>query len=78
MRCRHCAGDKYTNKFLTSAKHYSGCIVRITKDGGIPDGNLPGHIKPAACWAHGLRNGWASTWTKAVSSSPRSVLWPRA
>ena len=57
-------GDKYTHHYLTSSKHYAGCVVRIRKDGSIPDGNLPSNVKPAACWAHGLRNGWASTWDK--------------
>ena len=62
--CAPLAGDEYTNKYLTSNKHNSGCVIRIKKDGSIPEGNLPSHIKPKACWARGLRNGWASTWDK--------------
>jgi glucose/arabinose dehydrogenase len=55
-------GDKYTDWMLLSNKHYSGCVVRVTKQGDFPSGNLPSHIKPAGCWAHGLRNGYSATW----------------
>lgn len=41
---------------------YSGCIVRITKDGGFPAGNLPWWKKPKGCWASGLRNPFTSGW----------------
>lgn len=47
---------------LTSSKHHAGCVVRVAKDGTIPPGNLPGYIKPRACWAYGLRNPFTSFW----------------
>ena len=55
-------GDKYESVWIASHTHNSGCIIRITKTGGIPHGNLPSWKKPAACWAHGLRNGYKSWW----------------
>jgi PKD repeat protein len=55
-------GDKYMSQWITNNKNNAGCVIRITKDGGIPNGNLPSSIKPAACWAHGLRNGWQAFW----------------
>jgi glucose/arabinose dehydrogenase len=58
-------GDKYTETMQKSSKHYAGCIVRVTKTGGIPEGNLPTNIKPEACWAYGIRNGYSSYWQGA-------------
>ena len=55
-------GDKYTERFQRSAKHNSGCIIRVNRDGSIPKGNLNTNVKPAACWAHGIRNGFSSHW----------------
>lgn len=55
-------GDKYTEKFQKSSKHNSGCIIRVNRDGSIPAGNLNAKVKPAACWAHGIRNGFSSHW----------------
>jgi glucose/arabinose dehydrogenase len=44
-------GDKYTEMNAALPNHHTGCIIRIARDGTIPAGNLPVHIKPAACWA---------------------------
>lgn len=55
-------GDKYTREWQISNKHHSGCIIRVNRDGSIPAGNLPPAIKPAACWAYGIRNGFSAYW----------------
>ena len=55
-------GDKYTETMQKSSKYHAGCVVRVTKTGAIPAGNLPPTIKPEACWAYGIRNGYSSYW----------------
>lgn len=55
-------GDKYRPDHAQKNDKYSSCVIRITKNGGVPSGNLPAHVKPKECWAHGLRNGYTSFW----------------
>eukprot|EP00729_Bicosta_minor_P002163 gene2163-12655_t len=67
-------GDKYSEQFQRSPRHHAGCILRLNKDGSIPAGNLPAHVKPPACWSHGLRNGFRSTWDLQPAGSERMVV----
>lgn len=60
VACGVATGDKYTNAMQLSSTHHAGCIIRIKKDGSIPNGNMDGSQKPKACWAYGLRNGFKS------------------
>lgn len=55
-------GDKYTSSNAEGRDRYEGCIIRINKDGSIPEGNLPSYTKPAECWAHGFRNPFRLHW----------------
>lgn len=55
-------GDKQRADWTPRNDKYSGCILRLNKDGSIPSGNLPTSVKPAECWAHGMRNGFRSHW----------------
>lgn len=67
-------GDKTVPELASSRSHYAGCVVRIEKNGSFPEtGNLPADVKPAGCWAYGLRNGWGATWVN-VLGSPEYVV----
>ena len=67
-------GDKYRPDHAQRKDKYSSCILRIAKDGSIPAGNLPGHIKPKECWAYGLRNGFTSTWDLHPAGKERYLI----
>ena len=67
-------GDKYSEQFQRSSSHHAGCILRLNKDGSIPAGNLPSHVKPPACWSHGLRNGFRSTWDLQPAGKERMIV----
>lgn len=64
-------GDKLRPDFAQRNDKHSSCIIRVAKDGAIPKGNLPGHVKPPACWAHGIRNGFTSFWDLEPAGSER-------
>jgi len=55
-------GDKYRTDMARSNTSYSGCVLRIDRDGSIPVGNLAPGVKPPECWAHGIRNGYRAFW----------------
>lgn len=55
-------GDKYSRGCQLSNEQHCGCILRLNRDGSIPSGNLPPSVKPAACWAYGIRNGFTAYW----------------
>ena len=57
-------GDKYNFDLTASNRSVAGCVLRLDKHGGVPadGGNLPAAVKPAECWAHGLRNGFRAGW----------------
>ena len=67
-------GDKYRADYAQDSRRYAGCIVRIAKNGTIPSGNLPSNIKPAECWAYGLRNPWAASWDLGVKGKERYLI----
>ena len=67
-------GDKYMPNHAQRADKYSSCVIRITKDGQVPTGNLPDYVKPAECWAHGLRNGFASHWDLEPKGQERFLI----
>ena len=52
----------------------TGCIVRISKTGTIPSGNLQPWIKPSACWAYGGRNLFRASWDTAPSGESRYLV----
>ena len=55
-------GDKYRTDMAPLNTSYSGCVLRIARDGAIPAGNLAPGVKPPECWAHGIRNGFRAFW----------------
>ena len=55
-------GDKNSVPGARDPMMHCGCVIRVNKDGSIPAGNLPASIKPPACWARGVRNGWSASW----------------
>lgn len=55
-------GDKQKADWVEMPDKYSGCILRINRDGSIPEGNLDPSVKPAECWAQGARNGFRAYW----------------
>jgi glucose/arabinose dehydrogenase len=67
-------GDKYSEQYQRSPRYHAGCVIRLEKNGTIPVGNLPSHIKPAACWAYGLRNGYRSSWDLAPEGKERMFI----
>ena len=67
-------GDKYRPDHAQAKDKYSSCIIRISKTGAVPTGNLPSYTKPAECWAHGLRNGFASHWDLEPKGQERFLV----
>ena len=67
-------GDKHHSDWVGQADKYAGCVVRIGRDGSIPDGNLDPSIKPAACWAFGVRNAYRSSWDLEPAGQERYFL----
>ena len=67
-------GDKYRPDYAQKSDKYSSCVLRITKNGGVPSGNLPAHVKPKECWAHGLRNGYTSSWDLYPKGKERYLI----
>eukprot|EP00040_Diaphanoeca_grandis_P025821 m.143678 g.143678 ORF g.143678 m.143678 type:complete len:1176 (-) comp30330_c0_seq1:27-3554(-) len=55
-------GDKYLTDLVLNQSSVAGCIIRITKSGSIPNGNMDSGIKPKECWAYGLRNPYRMWW----------------
>lgn len=63
-------GDKYSELYQRSPKYNAGCVIRMNKNGTVPEGNLPSYVKPSGCWAYGVRNGFRSTWDLGDPGDP--------
>jgi hypothetical protein len=67
-------GDKQRADWAPMADKYSGCVLRLHANGTIPEGNLPPSVKPAECWAYGLRNGFKSFWDLQPTGQERFFI----
>lgn len=67
-------GDKQRADWAPMADKYSACILRLYRNGTIPEGNLPTSVKPPECWAHGVRNGFRSYWDLQPAGKERFFI----